>query len=143
MEKTDRDIAEFLASLPAESRDDMTTLDHEISNVMAGLPKTLYEGKLWGGSDQEIIGYGTTSYTRSDKTRVEWFAVGLALQKNYISLYINVVEDRRYLSEQYGKELGKVKVGKSSISFGSLADIDLDKAVSLVQKARDISTSAD
>lgn len=140
MDKTDRDIGSFLASLPDDARGDMTTLDIEISEVMAGLPKALYTGKFWGGSDQEIIGYGTYSYQRADKTNVEWFVVGLALQKNYISLYINAVEDRQYVAEKYGKDLGKVKVGKSSISFDSLAAIDLDKMLSLIRRAREITT---
>ena len=142
MERTDRDVAKFVATLPTDARDDVATLDRELSRVMAGLPKALYVGKLWGGSDQEIIGYGTFRYTRADKKDVEWFAVGLALQKNYISLYINAVEGREYLAEKYGKDLGKVKVGKSSISFAKLDDIDLDKAVALVEKARDITAGS-
>jgi hypothetical protein len=138
MERTGRDIDAFLASLPDEVRADMTLLDSEISGVMAGLPRTLYEGKLWGGSDQEIIGYGVQRYRRSDKKEVEWFLVGLAQQKNYLSLYISAVEDRQYLSEKYGKDLGKVKVGKSSISFKSIEDIDLSKLTALLERAREI-----
>jgi hypothetical protein len=141
MEKTDRDIPEFIESIPEESRDDMRSLDATISKVMKGHDKVLYVGRLWGGTDQEIIGYGTQKYRRSDKREVEWFAVGLALQKNYISIYINVVEDREYLSEKYGKDLGKVKVGKSSIGFRSLDDIDTTKLTSLLEKARGISES--
>ena len=64
--------------------------------------------------------------------------VGLALQKNYISVYLNAVEDRQYLSEKYGSDLGKVKVGKASLSFASVDDIDLDRFTDLVGKARDL-----
>lgn len=138
MERTNRDIDEFLASLPEESRDDMMTLDKTISAEMKGMPKVLFEGTFWGGSEQEIIGYGAGDYTRPNGTTVDWFVVGLALQKNYISVYINAVEDRQYLSEKYGRDLGKVKVGKSSLSFASVDDIDLDKLSDLVGKARDI-----
>lgn len=138
MEKTDRDIDEFLASLPDDVRDGMVTIDGVIAEVMAGEPRVLYEGTFWGGSEQQIIGYGTMTTTRSDKRTVEWFLVGLALQKNYISVYVSAVEGREYLSEKYGKDLGKVKVGKSSISFKSVDDIDLDKLAALVQRARDV-----
>ena len=143
MEKTGRDIAEFIESLPEESRDDIRTLDATIGKVMQGLPKVLYEGKFWGGSDQQIIGYGTQKYRRSDRKEVEWFLIGLALQKNYISVYISVVEGREYLSEKYGEDLGKVKVGKSSIGFASLHDIDLGKLTSLLEKARNLSDADD
>lgn len=138
MDKSNRNIEEYIDTLPEEAKADMESLHVGISNVMAGLPTALYEGKFWGGSSQEIIGYGSYTYQRSDKLVVEWFIVGLALQKNYISVYINAVEDREYLSEKYGKDIGKVKVGKSSISFASLADIDLGKLLAIVAKARDL-----
>lgn len=139
MEISDRDIGGFLASLPDEAREDMTTLDREIGKVMQGLPRELYVGKFWGGTDQEIIGYGRYSYTRPNGQDVEWFVVGLAKQKNYISVYVSAVEGDEYLSEKYGHDLGKVKVGKSSISFKTVADIDLEKLSELVAKARKVS----
>ncbi len=141
MQPTDRDVDEFLTSLPEGVRNDLITLDREIGAVMEGLPRVLYEGKLWGGTDQEIIGYGLDSYVRSDGKRVEWFVVGLALQRNYISIYVNTVEDRLYLAEKYGKRLGKVKVGKSSISFARLDDVDPHELVALVTKAREITSA--
>ena len=136
MEISDRDIGEFLQGLPDESRADMTALDNAIRGAMAGLPRELYVGKFWGGTDQEIIGYGRYSYTRPNGVHVEWFVVGLAQQKNYISVYVSAVEGDEYLSEKYGPDIGKVKVGKSSISFKAVEDIDLDKLVALVSKAR-------
>ena len=79
---------------------------------------------------------------RSDGKRVEWFVVGLARQKHYISVYINAVEERQYLAEKYGKTVGKVKVGKSSISFSRLADIEIDRLVALVARARQIAAGS-
>ncbi|MBT8197131.1 MAG: DUF1801 domain-containing protein [Acidimicrobiia bacterium] len=139
METTDRDVDEFLAALPDDVRDDMTKLDAVIAAEMTGLPRRLFEGRFWGGTDQQIIGYGTQVTTRSDKREVRWFVVGLAAQKRHLSVYVSAVEDRQYLSEKYGPELGKVKVGKSSIGFSSTADIDLDKLANLVARARRVS----
>ena len=137
MEISGRNVDEYLAGLPEPLRADLTALDAVIAAEMKELPRELYEGKFWGGSDQQIIGYGRYSYQRSDKKTVEWFVVGLAAQKNYLSLYIAAVEDGQYLSEKYGKDLGKVKVGKSSISFKAAADIDTDELASLVRRARE------
>ena len=139
MEVSPRSVDEFLESLPDDVAKDLALLDSAIAEVMEELPRELYVGKFWGGSDQEIIGYGRYSYQRSDKKTVEWFAVGLAQQKNYISVYINAVEDGRYLAERYGADLGKVKVGKSNISFKRAADIDLDALTALVARARQLS----
>lgn len=136
MDLSDRTVDEYLGSLSEQVGEDMAALDAVIAAEMDGFPRELYEGKLWGGSDQEIIGYGRYSYQRSDNKTVEWFLIGLAAQKNYLSVYISAVEDGEYMSEKYGSDLGKVKVGKSSISFKAAADIDLAKLASLVRRAR-------
>ena len=102
---------------------------------MSGHDKTVWSGKFWGGSDQNIIGYGNYSYERSRGDAAEWFIVGLAPQKRYISVYVNAADDDGYLVEKYGDKLGKAKVGKSSISFHSLEDINLDVLLDLIEKA--------
>lgn len=139
MERSTTDVSDYLASLPDETRTSMQQLDAVISAGMAGLDRVLFTGTFWGGSDQEIIGYGTYSSPRSDGTEVEWFVIGLARQKAYYSLYVSAVEDGTYLSKSMGPELGKVKVGSSSISFRSLDDIDLDVLERLVGRARELS----
>ncbi len=97
--------------------------------------------RFWGGSEQRIIGYGNYSYTRTDKTEVEWFVIGLTRQKNYFSVYVNAVEDRQYLAELYGPRLGKVKTGKSSISFRNRAEVDLDVLREMVEHAGKVVTT--
>jgi hypothetical protein len=62
--------------------------------------------------------------------------VGLALQKNHISLYVNAVADGKYLGDRYRARLGKVKTGSASISFRRLEDIDLGVLTELVTAAR-------
>jgi len=140
MEISDRSVDEFLASLPEDVRDDLIRLDSEIVRVLAGHRRALYTGRFWGGSDQEIIGYGSVTYPRSGGKQAEWFLVGLALQKQYISVYVSAVEDGRYLAETLGPDLGRVKVGKSSIGFKRLEDIDLTKLSALVARAREVTT---
>jgi len=140
--RTKRNIAKFIDGLPQAVRADVQSLDEVIAPIMDGLPKALFVGKFWGGTDQEIIGYGVHTSVRPNGTEVEWFHVGLAVQKNYLSMYVNAVEDRQYLSEKYGASLGKVKVGKASLSFKSVADIDLEKLRDLITKARAIADQA-
>lgn len=100
--------------------------------------RVLWTGIFWGGSEQAIIGYGDYTYTRPRGKTLEWFIVGLAVQKKYISVYVNAVEGDQYLAEKYAERLGKVKVGKSSISFTRLADINLDVLLELVGKAEQL-----
>lgn len=137
MQKTDLNPADYLASLPEDVRDDMTRLDELISEVFAGHSRVMWEGVFWGGSEQQIIGYGDLVQPRSKGKSIEWFMVGLALQKNYISLYVNAVEDRQYIAEKYKSSLGKVKVGKSSISFRSLKDVEMETLMRVLQISRE------
>ena len=140
MEKTNRSPAEHIASLPTERREDIERLDALITRLMAGQPKTMWEGRLWGGTDQQIIGYGDYRYTKSNGETVEWFIVGLAVQRNYISVYVNATDGRAYLAERYAERLGKVKVGKSSISFASIGDVDLQQLSDLITEAKRLMT---
>lgn len=137
MQKTDRSPDEFLAELPDDVRDDMTSLDALIAGIFAGHSRVLWEGVFWGGSEQEIVGYGDLVQKQSRGRTVEWFMVGLALQKNYISIYVNATEDGQYVAEKYKDSLGKVKAGKSSISFKALADVDLDTLTRVLRIAHD------
>ncbi|MDJ0792516.1 MAG: DUF1801 domain-containing protein [Acidimicrobiia bacterium] len=139
MERTDIDVRDFLRGLPDDVRSDMETLDGIIHEEMHGLDRVLFTGTFWGGSHQDIIGYGTYTYRRSDGKAVEWFVVGLARQKDYTSVYISAVEDGQYLSEKYAADLGSVKVGKSAISISSIDDLDLDAFRRLVRAARGLS----
>lgn len=135
MERTDRSVDTFLADLRGPVGDDIRVLDSEIRQRMPGHERHLYEGRFWGGSDQQIIGYGVLGHQNRSGKDVEWFIVGIGEQKNYISMYVNAVRDGAYLLRDYQKRLGKAKVGVASIGFESLADIDVDALMELVEEA--------
>jgi hypothetical protein len=69
---------------------------------------------------------------------VDWFVAGLAAQKNYITVFVTAVEDGAYLVERFSDRLGKVKVGRSTISFKRLAQVDLRVLLELVARAREL-----
>jgi len=138
--KTKKDISAYIDSLPDELHQSIKHLDKIISEIMVGHSRVLWEGTLWGGTKQEIIGYGDYTINLSRGKKSEWFMVGLAIQKNYISIYVNAVEDGQYVAEKYRSELGKVKVGKSSISFKRLADLNMDTLQKVISIARGQST---
>lgn len=135
MERTDKSVDEHLAGIDGQAGEDMRLLDTEITKRLPGRERFLYEGKFWGGSDQRIVGYGVMDYTNRSGEDVHWFVVGLAAQKNYISIYVNAVENDTYLLAQYADRLGKVKTGSASVSFDAVADVDLDNLMELVERA--------
>jgi hypothetical protein len=141
MNKTKEHISVHIASLPDEFRQSVYDLDKMISDIMIGHSRVLWDGTLWGGTRQKIIGYGDYTINLSRGKKSEWFMVGLAIQKNYISIYVNAVEDGQYVAEKYRSQLGKVKIGKSSISFKHLVDLDIDTLKKVVSIARGQSVS--
>ncbi|GAB5559407.1 MAG: hypothetical protein SynsKO_10540 [Synoicihabitans sp.] len=117
----------YLAALPADRKKALTTLHRAIRKAAP---------KLKAGICHGMIGYGIGPYKTKSGCTGEWFKVGLASQKNYISLYICACDkDEGYLAENNKDRLGKVSVGKSCIRFKKLEQLDLDVALELVQRA--------
>ena len=102
----------------------LAILDQVITEALPGAARVLWQGVFWGGTDQSIIGYGSITQPRPRGRSVDWFLVGLARQKNYLSLYVNAADGGTYLSKLYGSRLGTTKIGSASISFKSVQDID-------------------
>lgn len=85
-----------------------------------------------------IIGFGKYHYKTKSGQEGDWFTLGLASQKNYISVYSCMVEDGQYLAEKYADVLGKVNVGKSCIRFKKLEDIDMTVLEKVVLESAEI-----
>lgn len=105
---------------------------------MVGTAKIMWEGKLWGGNEQNIIGYDEYSSKRSDNKVVKWFFIGLTRQKNYISIFVNAVDKGQYVAELYKAKLGNVKIGKSSISFPSISNINKTVLKKMLEHAKKV-----
>lgn len=124
-------VDEFLASLPADRRATMTTLDRAIRKAA---PK-LATAKLYGMGSTPIIGYGTYHYKYASGREGDWFLIGIAAGKSHYSLHICAADKNGYLAEQHAEKLGKVKTGRSCINFKKLEDLKLDAAMALVKQA--------
>jgi hypothetical protein len=142
MEKSSVSPDEFIATQPDGIREDLEVLDREISKAMAGQERVLWEGVFWGGSQQQIIGYGSYRYVGRSGASGDWFIVGLARQKAYFSLYVNAADSDGHLLRRYSDRLGKVKVGSANVTFKRLADLDLDALRQLLKDVRSTVTAA-
>lgn len=142
MDRSTTSPDDFLASLPDGVRADLVALDAEIAPIFAGQERVLWEGTFWGGTQQRVIGYGALRQRAKAGYEVEWFVVGLAAQKNYLSLYVSVAEDGEYLVRRYCGRLGKVKCSNANVTFKRLADLDLPAVREMVARARDVAPGA-
>jgi len=71
-----------------------------------------------------MLGYGTYHYKYASGREGDWMVIGLANQKNYISLYACLSDGKQYVAEKHKKDLPKCNIGKSCIRFRKLEDVD-------------------
>lgn len=124
-----KSVVEYFKMLPLERKVPMEFLHKFIQKAVPKLkPVFVYN----------MPGYGTFKYTNHKKEVLDWPIIGLASQKNYISIYICAVDKGEYIAEKYKKELGKVSVGKSCIRFKKIEDLNLktlEKVIKLAAKS--------
>jgi len=126
--KIQEQIKEYITAQPQPKRADLAALHNRILQV---LPKC----KLWflDGKDDKgktvsnpNIGYGLQTIKYADGKTKEFYQVGISANTSGISVYIIGLEDKKYLAQTYGKEIGKASVTGYCIKFKLLKDINLN-----------------
>ena len=64
--------------------------------------------------------------------------MGVALQKNYISVYLSVMKDGASLIQLYSGKLGQLKLGRNNFSSRMYEDLDVRLLASLFAEAEQI-----
>jgi len=128
-------IAEYIASLPEPKRSDMQELHRIILEVKPACKLWFLDGKNSEGKtvSNPNIGYGFYTITYADGTIREFYQIGLSANKTGISVYILGIEDKKYLAEVYGKQLGKASVTGYCIRFKTLRDVNTEKLAAAIR----------
>jgi len=130
-----KQIEEHIAIQPEPKRGDMQEL-HRV--ILAQMPKC----KLWflDGKDERgkvvsnpNIGYGLQIIKYADGRTKDFYQIGMSANSTGISIYILGIEDKKYLAQTYGKDLGKASVTGYCIKFKKLKDIDTDVLVAAIR----------
>jgi len=121
-------IREYISSQPEPKRGDMQALHRMILKVRPKCKLWFLDGKNDEGKtvSNPNIGYGAYTMKYTDGTTREFYQIGLSANKIGISVYILGIEDKKYLSQAYGKELGKASVTGYCIRFKTLKDINIE-----------------
>jgi hypothetical protein len=123
---------QFIESLDEPRKGDMARLDRLIQEVVPELDRQMYG---------EIIGYGGYHYRYASGREGDWFKLGLASQKAYISLYATGVEGKAYVAERFKDRLPKASIGKSCVRFKRVDDLDEAALRELIRAAADASVA--
>ena len=121
-------IKEYITSQPEPKRSDMQALHSIILQVSPACKLWFLDGKDDTGKvvSNPNIGYGSRDHKYADGSTREFYQIGLSANKTGISVYILGIEDKKYLAQTYGKELGKASVTGYCIRFKTLKDINTD-----------------
>jgi uncharacterized protein YdhG (YjbR/CyaY superfamily) len=122
---------EYIERLAEPRRGEIRALHELIRRTAPQLDPTMEFG---------MLGYGKYHYRYASGREGDWQLVGVASNKNYISLYVTAAApDGGYLAETYKDQLPKASIGKSCIRFKRLGDVDqevLERLLRNVAEAR-------
>lgn len=119
-------IAAYIASQPEAKRSDMKAIDRIILRAMPGCRLWFLDGRDESGKtvSNPNIGYGLQVMTYADGKTREFYRIGMSTNSTGISVYILGIDDKMYLSNTYGKSIGKASVTGYCIKFKAVKDID-------------------
>jgi hypothetical protein len=123
-----KQIKDYIATQPEPKRDELQQLHQIVLALMPACKLWFLDGKDENGKivSNPNIGYGSqTMKYAGGKTR-EFYQIGLSGNTTGISVYIMGINDKKYLAQTFGGELGKASITGYCIKFKSLADIKID-----------------
>jgi hypothetical protein len=126
--KVQEQIDAYISSQPEPKRGEMRALHDSILKIRPGCRLWFLDGRDDKGKivSNPNVGYGLRTVKYADGSIREFYQIGLSGNTGGISVYILGIEDKKYLAETFGKELGKAKVTGYCIRFGKLKDINTD-----------------
>jgi hypothetical protein len=82
-----------------------------------------------------MIGYGRFLYLATQGSEIEWPVLGVALQKNYISVYLSVTKEGQPILQAYRGALGELRSGNNNFSFRSFDELNAGVLAELLSEA--------
>lgn len=122
---------EYIAQVDERRRADIRRLHDLVREVAPDLEPTMQFG---------MLGYGTYHYRYASGREGEWMRIGIANNKQYISLYCCVADDQGYVADRFRDRLPKANIGKSCVRFKRLSDLDEDVLRELIRATAAAST---
>lgn len=116
---------EYIERLDEPRRSEVRAIHELIQRVAPSLDARIESG---------MIAYGSYHYRYASGREGDWFPIGLASNKRYISLYVMAADQNHgYLAESYRDRLPKTDIGRSCVRIKHLEDVDLDTLSELIR----------
>jgi hypothetical protein len=123
-----------------QRKPDLERLDGLIRDAAPNLKRYFHEGTPAGeaGMRMKMIGYGRFGYAVKFGKESPWPVIGVALQKNYISVYFAITKDGAPVIDSFRGKLGELRSGVNNFSFVRFADLNAAAVSALVAEAAEV-----
>src|SRR5580698_8500397 len=130
-----KQIKDYIAAQPEPKRSDMQQLHDMILAFMPACKLWFLDGKDEKGKivSNPNIGYGSQTMKYANGKTKEFYQIGISANTTGISVYIMGVNDKKYLAQAFGKELGKASITGYCIKFKTLTEIKIDVLKAAIQ----------
>lgn len=137
-------IEAYITSQPEPKRSDIEALHHHILRVLPGCKLWFLDGKNSEGKvvSNPNIGYGAYTIKYADGKAREFYQIGLSANTTGISVYILGIDDKAYLAQTYGKEIGRASVSGYCIKFKALKDININVLEAAIRSGVELTTES-
>ena len=134
------DTLQAYVDFDPERKRDLIALHELVVSAAPALKRYFHRGTPAGeaGMRMSMIGYGKFRYAVRSGTSVEWPVIGVALQKNYISVYVAVTRHGAPVVSHYAGKLGELRLGNNNFSFERFDDLQQDAVSALVAEVAGI-----
>lgn len=123
-----KQIEEYINTQAEPKRADIEALHQRIHQILPQCRLWFLDGKDDKGKivSNPSIGYGLQTIKYADGKTKDFYQIGISPNKTGISVYFMGVKDKTYLSQTYGKKLGKASITGYCVKFKNLKDINID-----------------
>src|SRR6202012_2578888 len=130
-----KQIKEYIATQPEPKRSEMQQLHHIILALMPTCKLWFLDGKDEKGKivSNPNIGYGSQTIQYANGKTRQFYQIGVSANTTGISVYIMGIEDKKYLAQTFGRDLGKASVTGYCIKFKTLAEVKVDVLKAAIQ----------
>lgn len=136
---TEEEIKKYIASQPEPKNNEMQELHKRILQLSPACKLWYEDGK--NNENKTVsnpnIGYGFYTINYANGTTRDFFRIGLSANKTGISVYILGLKDKTYLTQTFGKTIGKASVTGYCIKFKTLKDINIDQLEAAIRHGFD------
>jgi Domain of unknown function (DU1801) len=130
-----KQIKDYIATQPEPKRSEMQELHDLMLALMPACRLWFLDGKDEKGKivSNPNIGYGSRTIHYADGKIREFYQIGVSANTTGISVYLMGIDDKKYLAQTFGRDIGKASVTGYCIKFKKLADIKVDVLKAAVQ----------